>query len=379
MGRSDRAGEAQNHSSPAAFRVDTGGVTPHDDFEGWPALLTRLLAGRDLAPTEAEAAITEILRGDATPSQMTAFIVALRAKGETGAELEGMLRAVRTAGNRVTLAPDVAARAVDIVGTGGDGTRSVNVSTMASLVVAAVGVPVCKHGNRAASSACGSADLLEAAGMAIELDPQGVEACIREAGFGFCLAARFHPAFRYTGPSRREIGIPTAFNLLGPMANPAPIANMLVGTAFPAMMDPMGAALASRGVRNAWIVHGHGGMDELAVSGPNTVHVLRDGRVERTVVDAADHGIPRSDLDDVRGGDPSENLAVLRRLLGGERGPVRDIVLFNAACALVVAGRCAEVAEGLALAAEAVDSGAAARVLETAARTSMREAERLEA
>jgi anthranilate phosphoribosyltransferase len=310
---------------------------------------------------------------------MTAFIVALRAKGETAAELEGMLRAVRTAGNRVMLAPDVATRAVDIVGTGGDGTRSVNVSTMASLVVAAAGVPVCKHGNRAASSSCGSADLLEAAGVAIELDPQGVEACIDAAGFGFCLAARFHPAFRYTGPSRREIGIPTAFNLLGPMANPAPIANMLVGTAFPAMMEPMASALSSRGVRSAWIVHGHGGMDELAVSGPNTVHTLRDGRVVETVVDAADHGIPRSSLEDVRGGDPSQNLAIMERLLGGAKGPVRDIVLFNAACALVVAGRCDEVAEGLVLAAEAVDSGAAAGVLATTARVSTREAERLEA
>lgn len=354
-------------------------MSTHADFEGWPPLLTRLLAGSDLLPEEAEAAITEILQGDATPSQMTAFIVALRAKGETGPELEGMLRAVRTAGNRVMLDPDVARRAVDIVGTGGDGTRSVNVSTMASLVVAGAGVPVCKHGNRAASSTCGSADLLEAAGMAIELDPQGVEACIASAGFGFCLAARFHPAFRYTGPSRREIGIPTAFNLLGPMANPAPIANMLVGVAFPAMMEPMAAALASRGVRSAWIVHGHGGMDELAVSGPNTVHRLVDGRVDHIVVDALDHGIPRSELADVRGGDPQENLGIMEAVLGGVSGPVRDIVLFNAACALVVAGRSATIDEGLVVAAESVDTGAAARVLATAARVSVAEAERLEA
>jgi len=347
-------------------------------FEGWPSLLARLIERRDLTPEEAGAAITQILKGEATPSQMTAFIVALRAKGETAGELEGMLRAVRSAGNRVVLDTAVAARAIDIVGTGGDKSNSVNVSTMAALVVAGAGVPVCKHGNRAASSKCGSADLLEAAGLAIELDSAGVEAVIGVSGFGFCLAARFHPAFRHTGPSRREIGIPTAFNLLGPMANPAPIGNMLVGVAVPQMMDNMAAALASRGVANAWVVHGHGGLDELAVSGPNTVCALNDGRVTRFEIDARDHGIARSSIEDVRGGSVQDNLDALHSVLAGTKGPVRDIVVFNAACALHVAGLAGDIADGIDRAAASIDSGAAAGVLASAVAESSRQAERME-
>ena len=348
------------------------------EFEGWPALLGQLVDRRDLSAGQAASAITQILEGNSSPSQMTAFIVALRAKGETAEELEGMLHAVRLAGNRVTLADDVAARAIDIVGTGGDKSHSVNVSTMASLVVAGAGVPVCKHGNRAASSKCGSADLLEAAGVAVELDPEGVEACVSSSGFGFCLAARFHPAFRYTATSRREIGIPTAFNLLGPMANPAAISHMLVGVAFPHMMGPMAEALASRGVRSAWVVHGHGGMDELAVSGPNIVHVLSDGSVTETTIDARDHGIDRSTMDDIRGGDATENLAVLRRLLAGESGPVRDIVVFNAACALVVAGMAPTVDDGMRIASSSIDSGAASAVLDSVVAVSTAQAARME-
>lgn len=347
-------------------------------FEGWPALLSQLLESRDLTTSQAESALAEILRGDATPSQMTAFIVALRAKGETASELEGMLHAVRSAGHRVSLAPDVAARAIDIVGTGGDRSNSVNVSTMSAVVVAGAGVPVCKHGNRAASSRCGSADLLAEAGMEIELDSAGVEACIATAGFGFCLAARFHPAFRYTGPSRREIGVPTVFNLLGPMANPAPVENMLVGVAVPQMMGNMAEALASRGVRRAWVVHGHGGLDELSLSGANTVHALHDGVVEKFEIDAHDFGLMRADVAAVRGGDPSENLVAFRSLLEGSPGPVRDIVVFNAACALVVAGAATDVADGIERARASIDSGAAADVMATAAAESRRQAERLE-
>jgi len=345
-------------------------------FMGWPGLLARLLAGDDVGADVAGSAITEILRGDATPSQMTAFVVAMRAKGETAGELEGMLHAVRAAGNRVNLPADVAARAVDIVGTGGDKSYSVNVSTMAALVVAGAGVPVCKHGNRAASSNCGAADVLEAAGIAVELDPAGVEECVTETGFGFCLASRFHPAFRHAGPSRREIGIPTVFNLLGPMANPAPVSNMLVGVAFPAVMDKMAAALQSRGVTSAWVVHGHGGLDELAVSGPNTVFALRDGQVEKFEIDAKDHGIARSGIEDVRGGEVAENLAALRSLLEGKKGPVRDIVVFNAACAMHVAGLVSDIADGIDRACASIDSGAARDVLERAVEVSRRAAAR---
>ena len=347
-------------------------------FIGWPALLTQLLDGQDMTPAVAESAISEILRGDATPSQMTAFVVALKSKGESAAELEGMLHAVRSAGNRVHLDESVAARAIDIVGTGGDKSYSVNVSTMAALVVAGAGVPVCKHGNRAASSKCGAADILEAAGVAVELDPQGVEDCIERTGFGFCLAARFHPAFRYTAPSRREIGIPTVFNLLGPMANPAPISNMLVGVAFPSVMDRMAEALQSRGVTSAWVVHGHGGLDELAVSGPNTVFALKDGAVEKFEIDAKDHGIARSTVDDVRGGDAAENLAIMQRMLGGAKGPVRDIVVFNAACAMFVSGLVGDLRDGLDRAAASIDSGAAGDVLANVARVSRENAARME-
>ncbi|MGA0863456.1 MAG: anthranilate phosphoribosyltransferase [Ilumatobacteraceae bacterium] len=347
-------------------------------FEGWPSILSQLLGRRDLSTSQAEDAISEILRGDATPSQMTAFIVALRAKGETAAELEGMLHGVRSAGHRVSLSPDVASRAIDIVGTGGDRSNSVNVSTMAAIVAAGAGVPVCKHGNRAASSKCGSADLLAEAGMEIELDSAGVEACIATAGFGFCLAARFHPAFRYTGPSRREIGVPTVFNLLGPMANPAPVENMLVGVAAAEMMGNMAEALATRGVRRAWVVHGHGGLDELSLSGPNMVHALRDGEVERMEIDAHDYGIARAEIEAVRGGDPADNLSIFRALLEGHEGAVRDIVVFNAACALVVAGAAVDVTDGLERARASIDSGAANDVLAAAAAESRRQAERME-
>lgn len=353
-------------------------MTALEEFIGWPALLAQLLARVDLTSAQAESAITQILTGDATPSQITAFIVALRAKGETASELEGMLHAVRSAGNRVPLTKEVAARAIDIVGTGGDKSNSVNVSTMSALVVAGAGVPVCKHGNRAASSKCGAADLLEAAGVAIELDGDGVANVISAAGFGFCLAARFHPAFRYTAPSRREIGIPTAFNLLGPMANPAPIANMLVGVAMENMMDPMAEALSSRGVTSAWVVHGHGGLDELAVSGPNTVFELRDGNVHKFEVNAKDFGISVSTLDDIRGGDASENLAILQRTFSGEPGPVRDIVTFNAGCAMYIAGLVGEVSEGIDRARASIDSGAAQGVLDTVVEVSQVEAARME-
>jgi len=352
-------------------------MTRDEKFNGWPELLAHLLDRRDLTAAQAGAAITEILNGDATPSQMTAFIVALRAKGETVVELEGMLHAVRSAGMRVDLKPELAERAIDIVGTGGDNSNTVNVSTMSALVVAGAGVPVCKHGNRAASSKCGAADLLEEAGVAIELDPHGVEACVVETGFGFCLAAKFHPAFRYTGPSRREIGVPTAFNLLGPMANPAPIANMLVGVAMPNMMAAMTGALSTRGVTSAWVVHGHGGLDELAVSGPNTVFELKDGTVTQFEINAKEFGIASSTLEDVRGGDAAENLAIMKDLFAGKTGAVRDIVTFNAGCALYVSGVAGDVMDGIERARASIDSGSAAEVLRGVAEESSRQLARM--
>ncbi len=348
------------------------------EFIGWPTLLAYILDRRDLDAAQAESAITQILNGNATPSQMTAFVVAMRAKGETVQELEGMLHAVRSAGMKVHLSAELASRAIDIVGTGGDKSNTVNVSTMSALVVAAAGVPVCKHGNRAASSKCGAADLLEAAGVAIELDPQGVEASIAATGFGFCLAAHFHPAFRYTGPSRREIGVPTVFNLLGPMANPAPISNMLVGVAMPNMMEAMVGSLSSRHVTSAWVVHGHGGLDELAVSGPNIVYELRDGNISRFEIDAAEFGISHSLLADIRGGDATDNLAIMNDLFAGKTGAVRDIVTFNAGCALFVAGSVGSVADGIEVARATIDSGAAASMLVKVVAVSSAEAERMQ-
>lgn len=358
--------------------MTTNHPRPLADFGGWPAVLSGLISRRDLAPEVAEAAITEILEGSATPSQMTAFIVALRAKGETAPELAGMLRAVRAAGQRVDLPADVAARSIDIVGTGGDMSQSFNVSTLTAFVVAGAGVPVCKHGNRAASSKCGAADLLEELGVAAELDPVGVAECVAEANMGFCLAARFHPAFRYTGPSRREIGISTAFNLLGPMANPAPISSMLVGVAAPWMMRPMVEALGSRGVRSAWVVHGHGAVDEITLGGECRVVALRDGEITEFGIDASDVGFDNAPLDAIRGGDARENADIARRILAGEPGPMRNTVVLNAAAALHIAGVAHDLREGRALAETSIDGGAASAVLDRLVVASGRAAKRLE-
>jgi len=333
-------------------------------FVGWPHVIGQLLQRNDLSDDLAFDAVTDILEGRATPSQIAAFLVALRAKGETAIELQGMLRAVREASVHVSLSLEVAQHAMDIVGTGGDHSHSVNVSTMSALVVAGAGVPVCKHGNYASSSSCGAADVLKELGVVIELDAQGVESCIAEAGMGFCLAPRFHPAFRHAGPTRREIGVPTAFNLLGPMANPAPIANMLVGVANPSMLENMATALHSRGVKHAWVVHGHGGLDELSLSGDNDVVQLHDGKINKLTVNAKDFGITPSGLDAVRGGDAKVNAAVCHALLSGEEGAVRDIVSFNAGTALYIAGVASEVAEGIERAHASIDSGAARDVLE---------------
>jgi anthranilate phosphoribosyltransferase len=345
----------------------------------WPEVLSQLMQGRDLSTEQASDIVSTILQGDASSAQIAAFLVALRVKGETAAELQGMLQAVRNASVRVELPADVAARAIDIVGTGGDHSNSVNVSTMSALVVAGAGVPVCKHGNYASSSACGAADVLKELGVAIEIDAEGVVACIEQAGMGFCLASRFHPAFRHAGPTRREIGVPTAFNLLGPMANPAPIENMLVGVANPAMMENMATVLLSRGVKHAWIVHGHGGLDELSLSGDNTVVQLRDGNLTRLTVNAKDFGVASSSIEDIRGGDAAVNAGICRAMLAGEKNAVRDIVSFNAGAALYVAGLASEVAEGIDRALASIDSCAASEVLDQLIEESNTQSNRLSA
>lgn len=312
----------------------------------------------------AYAATRELLSGETSTTHIAAFLVALRAKGESAGELAAMLRAVREASRRVNLNSRLAASAIDVVGTGGDKSNTVNISTMTSLVVAACGVPVCKHGNRASSSQCGTADVLENLGVTIELSPEGVAHCLEQAGIAFCLAPAFHPAFRHVGPTRRELGVPTVFNLLGPLANPAPVTRMLVGVANQSMMSVMASALDSRGVTDAWLVHGHDGLDEMSLAGPNTVIELRDGRQSTLDVDATDVGLSRASVDELRGGDATFNAGVVRALLDGEHGAVRDVVLLNAAAALVVAKESTDVAHGVQMARDAIDSGKAKRTLE---------------
>jgi anthranilate phosphoribosyltransferase len=354
-------------------------MTDSEAFMGWPTIVGQLMEREDLDDVTAYGAVSQILQGVATSAQMAAFLIALRAKGETAQELQAMLRAVRDASVSVSLSGPIAHRAMDIVGTGGDKSNSVNISTMSALVVAAAGVPVCKHGNRASSSACGSADVLEASGVAIGLDALGVQACVEEVGFGFCLASQFHPAFRHVGPTRREIGVPTAFNLLGPMANPAPISAMLVGVAHASVMENMAHVLLSRNVTRAWIVHGHGGLDELSLSGPNTVCDLSNGAISMTVIDAADFGIARADVSEIVGGDAASNAATLRAVLAGQTGPVRDIVAFNAGCALFLSGAVSKIEEGIETVRATLDSGAAQNLLDAVIAVSTREAQRMKA
>ena len=238
-------------------------------FGGWAAVLGQLTAGRSLSTDDAHAAMAEILAGAASPAQIAAFIVALRMKGETVDELTGLLAAMLAASERVPL-PDVDG-VVDTCGTGGDRSHTINVSTLAALVVAGAGVRVCKHGNRAASSECGSADLLEALGVAIDLAPEAVARCVTEAGIGFCFAPRFHPAMRHAGPTRRELGVPTVFNFLGPMANPARVRRQVIGVSDPAMAERMAQVLAAGGAERALVVHGGDGLDELSTTTPSTL------------------------------------------------------------------------------------------------------------
>lgn len=334
-----------------------------DALGGWSGVIGRISGGSALSADDAGTVMRALLSGEATPAQVAAVLVGLRTRGESPDEVAGMLRAVLEAATRVDLPADVARRAIDIVGTGGDASHSVNVSTMASLVVAGAGVPVCKHGNRAASSKCGTADVLEALGVAIECDPPTVARCIERAGMGFCFAPAFHPAFRHVGPVRKELGVPTVFNVLGPLANPAPVAHMLLGVRSPELAPLMGRALAERGVHRAWIVHGHGGLDELGLGGPSDVVEVHEGRTRSFRVDATDLGLARADVADLRGGEPAENAAVVRDVLDGAAGPVRDVVVLNAAAALVVAGAAGDLVEGCAAAGRSIDSGAARGVL----------------
>jgi anthranilate phosphoribosyltransferase len=330
----------------------------------WPGLLSRLLARQDLAAADTSWAMGEIMSGEATPAQIAAFVVALRAKGEAADEVRGLADTMRDRATPVDLPLDC----VDVVGTGGDGAHTVNISSMAAVVVAAAGVPVAKHGNRAASSSSGSADVLEALGVVIDLPAPGVARCVQEAGIGFFFAPVFHPGFRHTGAPRREMGIGTVFNFLGPLTNPARPVAAAIGCADLRMAPVLAAVLAGRGTR-AVVFRGDDGLDELTTATTSSVWVVRDGEVEPDRVDPTVLGIAPPPDDALRGGDPAFNAAVFRRLVEGEPGPVRDAVLLNAAAALsafeVRGGRLHDaLATGMARAAAAVDDGRAAALLD---------------
>lgn len=340
----------------------------------WPDLLAALLRREELATGETAWAMGEIVSGSATPAQIAGFAVALRAKGETAAEIAGLVEAMLAHATRVELPAALRGNAVDIVGTGGDRAHTVNISTMAALVAAGAGVPVVKHGNRAASSRCGAADLLEQLGVPLDLGPEAVARCVAEAGIGFCFAPRFHPGLRHAGPPRRELGVPTAFNVLGPLTNPAQPGSCAIGCADVRMAPVMAEVFAARG-QTALVFRGEDGLDELTTAAPTRVWAARDGAVQETVVDAADLGLPRCAPGDLAGGDPADNAEVTRRMLAGEPGPVRHAVLVNAAAALAAqSGWGVDIdgapdltkalQAGLERATHAVDSGAAATTLD---------------
>jgi anthranilate phosphoribosyltransferase len=327
----------------------------------WPVVLDTLMTGSSLTREQAKVTMAEILDGAASPAQIAAFIVALRMKGETVDELTGMVSAMLDASERVDI--DTSGPVIDVVGTGGDRAHTINVSTISSLVVAAAGGRVCKHGNRAASSACGAADLLEELGVAIDLGPIGVARCVEEAGMGFCFAPRYHPAMRHAGPSRRDLGIPTAFNIVGPLSNPGRVQRYLIGVADARMAERMAGVLREYGTVRALIVHGGDGLDELTTTGPSTVVELHDGAISTWEVDPADLGLARVAREDLVGGDAATNADLARRVLSGEHGPHRDIVTLNAGAGLVVAGLASSLDDGISQARAAIDSGAGVATL----------------
>jgi anthranilate phosphoribosyltransferase len=338
----------------------------------WPGVLGRLIGGTDLGADETAWVMDQVLSGDATPAQLAGFLVALRAKGETASEITGLATAMLDHARRI----EVASRSVDIVGTGGDQANTVNISTMAAVVVAAAGVPVVKHGNRAATSASGAADVLEALGVAIDLPPAAVVSCVAEAGIAFCFAPVFHPSMRYAGPVRREIGVPTAMNILGPLTNPAQPSAGLVGCADARLAPVIAEVLAGRGA-SALVVRGDDGLDELTTTTTSTVWVAGGGAVVASTFDPASLGIPRATREDLRGGDAAHNAAVARDLVAGKTGPVRDAVLLNAAGAIAAfEGPVRDVADalsaGLERTAAAIDSGAAEALLSRWASVSTR-------
>jgi anthranilate phosphoribosyltransferase len=324
----------------------------------WPSVLSRLVSGESLTTEESAAAMLAIMREEATPAQVAGFLMALRTKGETVDELDGLSRTA------LEMAQPVAGTVavIDTCGTGGDRSGTFNISTLGAIVVAGAGVPVAKHGNRAASSHCGSADLLEALGVRIDLGPDGVERCLADVGIGFMFAPVFHPAAAYAAGIRRELRVPTVFNFLGPLTNPARPVAQVVGVSDARMLPLLAEVLARRGIR-AMVFRGDDGLDELTTTGSSVVHEVESGRVAVGALDPSALGLAQAAPDDLIGGDAATNSEIARRVLGREAGPHRDVVLLNAAAALLVAGKASTMQEALIEAAESIDSGAAERTL----------------
>src|SRR5208282_5781000 len=329
-------------------------------MESFKPLIAKVAAGAALTRIEAQSAFDSMLSGEVTPSQMGGFLMALRVRGETVEEITGAVMAMRAKMLRVR-AP---AAAIDVVGTGGDGSGSYNVSTLAALIVAACGVPVAKHGNRAASSKSGTADTLGALGVKIGLTPAAVERSVREAGIGFMMAPSHHAAMRHVGPTRVELGTRTVFNLLGPLSNPAGVKRQLIGVFSAAWLEPMAEVLRNLGSERVWITHGADGLDEMSTTGVTKIVELKDGVIRAFEVAPESAGLERAELAALKGGDAAHNAAALRAVLEGERNAYRDIAAFNAAGALVVVGKARDLAEGVGMADEALRRGAARRVLE---------------
>ncbi len=326
----------------------------------WPDTLGRLAGGEDISRVAAHAAMSEVMHGRATEAQISALIVSMRIKGESIEEMTGFVEAMR----EVAVSVDVGVPVVDTVGTGGDQSGTFNISTTSAFIAAGAGVTVAKHGNRSASSKCGSADVLEALGVVIDLDPEATATLVREERFGFFFAPLYHPSMHHAGPVRKELGIPTVFNFLGPLANPAGATKQAVGVSDPSMAEKMIGVLRNLGSEYAFVFYGEDGLDELTTTGPSYIYRLRAGEITHAEFTPEDFGVARARREDLLGGDATTNAAITRSILDGKAGPPRDIALVNAAPAIVVAGLAGGFEEAVAAAADAVDSGAAAAVLD---------------
>jgi anthranilate phosphoribosyltransferase len=330
-------------------------------------LIDKLQRRQDLTSDEAAAAMDEIMEGRAQPAQIAGLLIALAMKGERPAEIVGLARTMRARATKLSKTPG---EVFDTCGTGGDRAHTFNVSTIAALVVAAAGVRVAKHGNRSVSSRCGSADLFEALGVNVSAPPAIVERCLADAGIAFFFAPTFHPSMRHAAPTRKELGVRTAFNLLGPLTNPAGASRQLVGVPRPELTELVARSLSLLGSQRAWVVHGADGLDEISTTGYTKVSECRDGAVNTFYLHPSDVGVQKAAPEALKGGDAAANAAIAREVLAGARGPARDIVVMNAAASLLIAGAAAALGEGMKMAEAALDSGGAGAVLERLVRAS---------